>query len=373
MGWFNRSLKGEHSVGTENNDPSQASSSSTRPGIFSSRRPNDEGKHEYDPRSAESQSFAPPPRPPPSQEFSPPPGPPSSYTGTTSQPPQYHDWTSVPDTALLPPPPSLGHEASTASNASETEAIRAKDWCRRHPITQPTTHDPNVLTMRHTDNYLNYPHEFRGKVSRLDRNSNKVISEGSSPDACLISNFPHYAQSHDCPLYTERHKTIYFEVQILSLGRAGIRGAEQASISLGFLAAPYPSWRQPGWERGSLGVHGDDGRRYVNDSYGGKDFTAAFTAQERIGIGMSFSLSENPTHYESTPAAGPRMGVEVFLTRNGQKCGGWDLHEERDANEDLGVEGLEGLFDLYAAVGVFGAVEFDVLFDERAWLFTPES
>jgi len=38
----------------------------------------------------------------------------------------------------------------------------------------------------------------------------------------------------------------------------------------------------PGWQRGSLAVHGDDGRKYINDSWGGKDFTSSFKEGETL-------------------------------------------------------------------------------------------
>lgn len=50
--------------------------------------------------------------------------------------------------------------------------------------------------------------------------------------------------------------------------------------------------------------------------------------------------------------------MEVFFTLNGKLDGtgkGWNLHEERDQEEDTGdVRGLEGDHDILAAVGVFG-------------------
>lgn len=36
-------------------------------------------------------------------------------------------------------------------------------------------------------------------------------------------------------------------------------------------------------------MHGDDGRRFVNDTWGGKDFTIEFVEGETLGIGMEFS------------------------------------------------------------------------------------
>ena len=142
-------------------------------------------------------------------------------------------------------------------------------------------------------------------------------------------------------------------------------------MAIGYAAMPYPTWRMPGWERGSLAVHGDDGRRYVNDTWGGKDFVSPFQAGDTVGIGMTFSIPEAPPEYDAPPPTSSSFKVDVFFTRNGEREGGWDLHEELDASNDLGVDGLDGAYDLYGAIGIFGGVEFETRFKERDWLWQP--
>ncbi|KJK91305.1 hypothetical protein H633G_04855 [Metarhizium anisopliae BRIP 53284] len=130
--------------------------------------------------------------------------------------------------------------------------------------------------------------------------------------------------------------------------------------SVGFTALPYPSFRLPGWHRGSLAVHSDDGRKYINDRWGGKDFTHAFRKGETLGIGMTFA-----------PTGTPRPDVSVFFTRDGVRAGGWDLHEETDAKQDLPVTGLEGFHDLTCAIGVFDSADIEVVFDPAKWKYKP--
>lgn len=181
-------------------------------------------------------------------------------------------------------------------------------------------------------------------------------------DVILLTDVPLYTASTGTP------RTVYFELYVKSLGgekskwKPKFEEAE-ASIAIGFVAPPYPSWRQPGWHRGSLGVHGDDGRRFVDDSFGGRDFTGMFRRGDVVGIGMAFS----PPSY-----AGGKDRVDVFFTRNGKREGGWDLHEEKDGEQDGGeVVGLEGQHDLLGAVGCFGAVEFEVRCRRQDWKFSP--
>jgi hypothetical protein len=82
-------------------------------------------------------------------------------------------------------------------------------------------------------------------------------------------------------------------------------GRGENGIAVGYCAKPYPSWRLPGWERASLGVHGDDGRRFVNDTWGGKDFTTKFVEGGTVGIGMEFSV----------PVTGAGRSMALLLKR----------------------------------------------------------
>ncbi len=132
-------------------------------------------------------------------------------------------------------------------------------------------------------------------------------------------------------------------------------------LALGFTALPYPSFRMPGWHRGSLAVHGDDGHRFVNDRWGGKSFTGPFVKGETYGIGMTFTV----------PGHGGRLETEVFFTRQGVEAGRWNLHEEGDAEQDLPVTGLEGYHDVSCAVGTCGETAFEVVLDPGRWRYRP--
>jgi len=159
-------------------------------------------------------------------------------------------------------------------------------------------------------------------------------------------------------------RTVYFEIRVIKMG--GFESAHSqeadAGIAVGFVAAPYPAWRLPGWERASIGVHGDDGRRYVNDNTGGKDFTTSFNNGEVIGIGMKFKTARH------RPGG---LDIEVLLTRDGEMAGSWELFEERDADEEGDVFGLGGTHDILGAVGFFGRVEFEARFHRDEWLYRP--
>lgn len=190
----------------------------------------------------------------------------------------------------------------------------------------------------------------------------------NAQDTVLVSDVPLFSALHDNPTTTAQTKTMYFEIKIIRMGGDGNSAYQEAEaeadagIAIGYLAPPYPHFRLPGWERGSLGIHGDDGRKYIDNNQGGQDFTTSFKANEVVGIGMTFS---------SPAFLGGRTGVEVFFTREGVREGGWDLFEERDADDGGSVEGLGGERDLFAAVGFFGAVAFETRFRRDQWLYRP--
>lgn len=191
--------------------------------------------------------------------------------------------------------------------------------------------------------------------------SYRVKTSKKQQDAIILSSIPLYFAAKDNPLLTQRPKTIYFEIRILNITNAN------SGIAIGYAGKPYPPWRLPGWHRASLGVHGDDGRRFVNDPWGGRDFVSAFQAGETIGIGMTFSTEEL-----RTAGAEGRVKTRVFLTRGGKQANrdGWDVDEERDVRYE-GVDGLMGEDDLYPAIGVFGGVEFEISLGSEGWLWRP--
>lgn len=302
-------------------------------------------------------------------EYAPPDGPPPRKNQVLEEPPPYHDWTVVPDNSLLPPPPSFGYDQSPNNNATLFDADRAHDWCKRNPLIIP--HQPTPAQHSSANNgdvMLVQPREYHGDLNRVRNGIWKGSTRAGSNDSCLISSLPLYFAHLDSPLKTQRSKTIYFEVKIHSLGSK--HRSDEGSVALGFCAVPYPTWRLPGWERGSLAVHGDDGRRYVNDTWGGKDFTSAFRAGDTVGLGISFSCPDSPPEYSVSTPLNVALKAEVFFTKNGRLEGGWNVMEQLDAN-DLGTHGLDGNFDLYAACGSFGRVDFDCIFTRRDWLWLP--
>ncbi|KAF7557207.1 hypothetical protein G7046_g6093 [Stylonectria norvegica] len=335
------------------------------------------------PPTQTSQHYAPPAGPPPTQRdeygYAPPSGPPPArhqddYAPPSGPPPKSNDWAqpppgpppssqpqhpwevAVPDTSLFPPPPAIfsGFDRSPSSNAPEEEAIAGEQWCEQYPLTKPMFLDQLGKAALGASNFrLMEPAGFNGKLNWLAPGRWEGYTAKNTPDRCIISYPPLYVVNEHDPIRFGKPKTIYYEVKLQ-------KDSPNAFIGMGFTALPYPSFRMPGWHRGSLAVHGDDGHKYINDRWGGQDFTTEFRRGETYGIGMTLRA-----------VGGSKPQVDIFFTRNGTFTAGWALHEETDAEQNLPVTGLEGLHDLSCAIGTYDAVKFEVIFDPSRWLHNP--
>lgn len=257
---------------------------------------------------------------------------------------------------MFPPPPALfsGFDKSPTSNASEDEAIAGEDWCAQYPLTRPIVLDQVANKALEAGNVrLIQPAGFNGKLEWLSPGRWEGETARNSPDRCIIGYPPLYSVTQHDPLRFGQPKTIYYEVKLRA-------NSPNVFIGLGFTALPYPSFRMPGWHRGSLAIHGDDGHKYINDRWGGQSFTDEFRRGDTYGIGMTL---------RAIGQAKPQ--VDIFFTHNGTMTGGWELHEETDSEQDMPLTGLEGLHDLSCAIGTYDAVSFEVIFDSTKWLYNP--
>lgn len=285
-------------------------------------------------------------------------------------PPPYEDWMGIGFTpGDLPPPPQSSFLYSNTGNASSELAEVAHAFCDRTPLWAPRKPSNYIYRSVQECNFpLRQAAEYSGTLTALSPGIWRGRSRDGCRDCVITTALPLYFPSVDSPIVTGRSVRIYFEVQLLALhGRTHPGSSDACGFSIGFLAQPYPSWRSPGWERGSLGVFSDDGCRFVNDSFGGKPFTTSFSIGETIGLGMIFDGPRTITNPAHSPIL-PTCETRVFLTRNGREVNSWNLHEEVDRDAG-GVQGLEGNFDLYGAIGIFGGVEFQACFDKNRFLW----
>ncbi|KAF3165178.1 hypothetical protein TWF751_009178 [Orbilia oligospora] len=305
----------------------------------------------------------PPPGPPPPDHFYAPPTqlPPSfDHAGGSSSAPGYQDYGPpigpppgyMVYNVQIPPPavPQRSKKYSQGLNASEDDAEAGHEYCRHNPVARPTHYDPNTLDrIARGEVGLFMPGHFGGHLTPESNRRFEISTHKDTQDATLLSGLPLYSSLGHYPR-DKAYKTIYYEIKIKKLHG-------DSSLAIGYTNVPTPPMRLPGWHRGGLAVHSDDGNRYINDPYGGKEFTHPFNEGETIGLGIRF-----------------RMGMaQAFLTRDGREVGNWMIDEPRDwedtqrLNGDGNITGLMGDNDLYAAIGVFGKLEFDVEFGYNEW------
>jgi len=104
-----------------------------------------------------------------------PPGPSLSQI-PSDNPPPYHDWTTIPDTSLLPPPPSLGHESSKY-NATWDDAARAHAFCDQFPPYTPAQPSLEVRqAVRNGDIVVERPREYTGELKPVAAGGHGVWS-----------------------------------------------------------------------------------------------------------------------------------------------------------------------------------------------------
>lgn len=91
----------------------------------------------------------------------------------------------------------------------------------------------------------------------------------------------------------------------------------------------------PGLEEGSIGIDCRDGRVYANGKHIQGLETEPFEPRQRLGVGMTF----------------------------------WEVFEEGTSS----FIGLEGLHDLYPAIGTLKDVVVKIWFDEKSWDYNARS
>lgn len=325
------------------------------------------GYQQFDSKSSSGHdNYAPPPGPPPSfsqDNYAPPPGPPPASQGQ-------HDWQSVPlpeDTSGYPPPPAIftGHDRSWAHNATEQQAEEGERWCRRYALLAPI--NPSNPALDRAPQLVHpQSNTFHGTIKQTGVASWVIATSGKNNDNCVTVQPPLYVAARDDPRVTGRPRSVYFEVLLpKDLGR-------DSGVGIGFVALPYPAFRMPGWHRGSLAVHSDDGHKYVNDRWGGNDFVKPWGMKGVVGIGLTFSSpmsGDTVSGKGKGKAGGGGLDVEVFFTRNGKVEARFDVNEERDQKRDLEPVGVQGFHDLVAAVGSFDKAEFEVVLDPERWVY----
>lgn len=107
------------------------------------------------------------------------------------------------------------------------------------------------------------------------------------------------------PLNTTNH---YFEIEIIDPG-------ENCYIAIGLARKDYPKHRHPGWNKGSIGYHADDGKIFLGSGVG-EPFGPRCHKGETMGCGILF-----PRDYSAQADCGPTRVCDLcedLLTKAGE-------------------------------------------------------
>ncbi|KAF5387753.1 hypothetical protein D9615_000683 [Tricholomella constricta] len=239
------------------------------------------------------------------------------------------------------PAPEVSYQFGLHNEASSDEYEAAEAFCNAHPLEPPRLLASEVVD--HIDAAgcrawgLERPRtsRFVGFVSNPgDTKSCELIvrvqTARECKDTCILSNLPILAGLYD----VQGKQGVYYEVQIVDMDVD-----EGGFVAVGTACRPYPDWRLPGWNRLSGALHLDDMRKFFEDPDGGRDYLPAsqpFTVRtgDTVGCGYEFGAGA------------------LFFTYNGMRL----------PPAFTGVYLPRAAHDVYAAVGVSGAVEVKVNF-----------
>lgn len=186
----------------------------------------------------------------------------------------------------------------------------------------------------------------------------KIIKK-RCPDSTILSQVPLYLARYHHPSGANPTVVIGYHLSIAGLPLDG-----DSIVAMGFACVPYPQYRLPGWHRGSLAIHSDDGRRYCNDGYGGIEFTRPFSQGDQLALALVM-------RWVTVPGGAGMVESEVVFVRNGRREGGWMVREEVESGRPDPKIGLLGERDIFAAVGVSGGkgveVAVRVMGREEVW------
>ena len=240
-----------------------------------------------------------------------------------------------PDLPTWQPAREESHYQGKLRDASFHDFEEGITFCQRNPIFPPLEITPQLRQfVTGLDAYTFLPNfYFHGKIKER-HGLVHVQTESSQLDCSVVSNLP-------ILFANARHlgEGVYLELHITSLRKNGI-------VSFGLAQVPYPPFRQPGWNRSSCAVFSDDGRKFFEDGYGGREYTSPICAGDVISLVILNAALGTVTYQQNGVSLGPAFDG-LFFPRD--KC------------------------DVYAALGFEGHVECTVNFGAHAWKYPPPS
>ncbi|KAG5340427.1 hypothetical protein C0989_001667 [Termitomyces sp. Mn162] len=236
------------------------------------------------------------------------------------------------------PAPETSHQFGLKNEAPEQEFEAAEEFCATYSVEPPRLLATNIIERINTVGCkvwgLETPRlsRFIGNIRNPEdaKNGDTVTRVETSPlcgDSCILSNYPLVAGLYEI----QGKQGVYYEITIIEM-------IEEGFVAVGTACRPYPEYRLPGWNRLSAGLHLDDMRKFFEDPCGGRDYVPDNTIRpgsgDTVGCGFEFQTGT------------------IFFTYNGMRL----------SDAFTGVYLPRTKQDVYAAVGVTGAVKINVNF-----------
>ena len=256
------------------------------------------------------------------------------------------------------PAPERSHRLGLFDEASDEDWESAEVYCATHPPVSPRMLASDVIDRIRLLGCrawgLEHPTtpRFVGRIDEGNQGNGvvgiwKVCTQENCKDICLLSDLPVMAGLYDI----RGKRGIYYEVRVnkmegtVAIGTSlviilvaeGFHDHQLKCLDTGTACKPYPSWRMPGWNRLSAGLHLDDMRKFFEDPHGGRDYSpelSRISSGDIIGCGYQFDTGT------------------LFFTHNGHRL----------PNAFTGIYLPRVDHDVYAAIGLDGANEIEVNF-----------
>lgn len=234
------------------------------------------------------------------------------------------------------------------NEASDESYEKALEFCERHPVESSTILPSGTIADIDSNGCSEWQIQARDSspgvvVHNSDRKGglSQIRSRVGCPDTCLLSNLPIIAGQYHFP----NDGGVYFEITVNKMTDPSKGGV----ITIGTACRPYPSWRLPGWNRLSAGLHLDDFHKFFEDPEGGRPCFPLNSPPITSVIGHTIGCG----YYFSTGT--------MFFTIDGQRL--------PDAFTGIYLQNHSGI-DVYAAVGVSGECDVSVNFGSTSfkWL-----
>ena len=139
----------------------------------------------------------------------------------------------------------------------------------------------------------------------------------------------------------------YFEMEIVSCGIEGW-------LAIGLGKSTYPLHRHPGWNKGSVGYHADNGQLYKERGVG-EEFGPQCTAGDVMGCGIQFPTAEQEREEEREEegeGGGPVASCQQTESESEFECDSehdilYGYEEDEEMEDDFSYDSDEDYEDLF--------------------------